>query len=521
MKKIIALLFCLIFLINMGIKAQNLIENPGFESGPTPSSEGAIGQGSITSPHAWGWNTAVAYSAIGSGASPDLFDLASPNCEISIPNNKWGDRPSNQSGTRYAGFSVTEPIMGSFTSGTLSSGCYDFSFYASRVDGYHMNCSGTPDPLSSQAEFELKVFLGNGSNTGTHQEIFSGNSSATNWTQFSSNFEIPSSSDNLFTNIIFRLEVGSIIIYLDDVYLEQITTVGPAGTGNELIENITYSGTENIFACQNLLAGYNVGHPGPDGNVIVQSGATVEYSAAERVLLKPGFSVKSNGNFHAFIQEGCNCVEDFSNDCDGIYYDPNGLLSELTYVALPGPTFAVTGTFTPISPYIYMSFSISEVDAWLSHNLVPNTFPTTLSSWQSSYTTGAIDFTPFVFEEGKIYKITHTVWSDFDCIDLNQDRWVTGNSAWIDNTVGVEPVLNNTISETKIYPNPNNGQFNITIESNGVTLIEVYDLRGKQVFSGLNSQRKKVIDISAQPKGIYLVRITIDDQVFSKKIIYQ
>jgi hypothetical protein len=74
---------------------------------------------------------------------------------------------------------------------------------------------------------------------------------------------------------------------------------------------------------------------------------------------------------------------------------------------------------------------------------------------------------------------------------------------------------------SKIYPNPNNGHFSITIESDETTLIEVYDLMGKQIFSENTNEVKRKIDITNQPKGIYLVKVTVGNEVFTEKVIYQ
>ncbi len=83
-------------------------------------------------------------------------------------------------------------------------------------------------------------------------------------------------------------------------------------------------------------------------------------------------------------------------------------------------------------------------------------------------------------------------------------------------------VKNNNGGLVFLYPNPNNGQFNVELENNdGDALIEVYDLMGKKVFSEHNTTGQLVVNIEDQPKGIYLVKITIDDEVFNEKIVYQ
>ncbi len=73
-----------------------------------------------------------------------------------------------------------------------------------------------------------------------------------------------------------------------------------------------------------------------------------------------------------------------------------------------------------------------------------------------------------------------------------------------------------------IYPNPNAGHFNIELKNNVEnTLVEVYDLMGKKVFTQNYVSTKFTIDITNQPKGIYLVKMITDNQVLEKKIIYQ
>ena len=73
-----------------------------------------------------------------------------------------------------------------------------------------------------------------------------------------------------------------------------------------------------------------------------------------------------------------------------------------------------------------------------------------------------------------------------------------------------------------IYPNPNNGQFNIYLgKTNQNTLIEVYDIMGKNIFTKNNVNNQLTIDINNQPKGIYFVKITIGNEVFNEKIVYQ
>ena len=78
-------------------------------------------------------------------------------------------------------------------------------------------------------------------------------------------------------------------------------------------------------------------------------------------------------------------------------------------------------------------------------------------------------------------------------------------------------------SDVKIYPNPSAGKF--TIEANnlhGSTKILVTDYQGREVQSFYLGQRygfKREIDLSGFPKGIYLIQISNQLQVKSRKIV--
>lgn len=76
-------------------------------------------------------------------------------------------------------------------------------------------------------------------------------------------------------------------------------------------------------------------------------------------------------------------------------------------------------------------------------------------------------------------------------------------------------------SNFAIYPNPNKGQFTIELNNTATeSTIEIYDLMGKKVWSKISLENKLEIDISNQPKGIYLVKVVNENQVKVQKIIY-
>jgi subtilisin-like proprotein convertase family protein len=83
-----------------------------------------------------------------------------------------------------------------------------------------------------------------------------------------------------------------------------------------------------------------------------------------------------------------------------------------------------------------------------------------------------------------------------------------------------------TEASFSIYPNPNNGTFNIKINSlSGEPMnVSVFDMRGRQVYrnrfdSGL--QQENTIDLGAVQAGVYLVNLSDGLQTITKKIVVE
>ena len=94
---------------------------------------------------------------------------------------------------------------------------------------------------------------------------------------------------------------------------------------------------------------------------------------------------------------------------------------------------------------------------------------------------------------------------------------------FVDAIVSNEEVLKNKI--LSVYPNPNNGQFEVELQGyEGEEIsIEVTDMSGKLIsiynFENVADHIKKPIDISKQPNGMYLVNILSKDGVKVSKIV--
>ncbi len=68
------------------------------------------------------------------------------------------------------------------------------------------------------------------------------------------------------------------------------------------IQNHTYQNGSMVETYPEIIAGYAVTDNKPYGNVILEAGSDVTYSATEQVVLKPGFHAKAGSNLHIKIE---------------------------------------------------------------------------------------------------------------------------------------------------------------------------------------------------------------------------
>ena len=89
----------------------------------------------------------------------------------------------------------------------------------------------------------------------------------------------------------------------------------------------------------------------------------------------------------------------------------------------------------------------------------------------------------------------------------------------VDNNDVEESVCDETEDEVMLYPNPNNGRFRVELNDTGdLAELSVYDNKGVLV----NSQKFTDVidvDISSNPAGVYLLRISKSDDVRSVIVV--
>lgn len=73
-------------------------------------------------------------------------------------------------------------------------------------------------------------------------------------------------------------------------------------------------------------------------------------------------------------------------------------------------------------------------------------------------------------------------------------------------TSGIDEIEKNSVS---LYPNPGKGYINISTEGlSSASNVVIYNLMGGRIYQGTLSKDKTEIDLSRQPKGIYLYRLS-------------
>lgn len=76
-------------------------------------------------------------------------------------------------------------------------------------------------------------------------------------------------------------------------------------------------------------------------------------------------------------------------------------------------------------------------------------------------------------------------------------------------------------STASLYPNPNNGKFNISLpETPGTKKISIFDLQGKEVYSLTTTEDLIGVDLSETTgRGVFVLKVLSDGREFTTKIV--
>jgi hypothetical protein len=94
-----------------------------------------------------------------------------------------------------------------------------------------------------------------------------------------------------------------------------------------------------------------------------------------------------------------------------------------------------------------------------------------------------------------------------------------GSDVNCDIITSVKKIANNNF--LSIYPNPNNGVFNIEIKDIGKTTIEIYNISGQLILQKSLNQNISKISLSNYPKGMYFIKVKMNNETMIQKIVYK
>lgn len=121
-------------------------------------------------------------------------------------------------------------------------------------------------------------------------------------------------------------------------------------------------------------------------------------------------------------------------------------------------------------------------------------------------------------------------YSDDNCMNMftagqkiRMQATLSGSRASLQSSQGCVPVgikesaLENSV---KVFPNPGNGVFNVTIEGNTIPFsVKVYNLLGEEVAEVSSAGLRTIsFDLGAQPNGVYFAEVLLDGEKVMKKI---
>ena len=93
-------------------------------------------------------------------------------------------------------------------------------------------------------------------------------------------------------------------------------------------------------------------------------------------------------------------------------------------------------------------------------------------------------------------------------------------NAWYNRLTTAEALstVDAMVLDMRIYPNPSNGSY-VTIQTpvNGVKYVEVFDITGKRLIN--TSLSADTLDVSSMSSGMYLVKVTVEGQSKTSKLI--
>lgn len=236
--------------------------------------------------------------------------------------------------------------------------------------------------------------------------------------------------------------------------------------------------------------------------MIVRSQANATFKSGDNIILEPGFIAEQGSNFTALIEPCDVNSARFIEDTVEIIDDKTIKIGNITIYDDSRETLPCTDD--PLIIYGLDRDTTSFINYWWDYG-------------NGVTSTNAV--ATIYYDEPGEYLVKLALTDSSGAIDTLTKTYIKDNC---DNSR--KQKLENSIlaNDVIIYPNPNAGSFAIELENTSKnSLIVISDLVGKVIFSKTIIDNTLQIDISNQPKGIYLVKVINGNNVTTQKIVYQ
>lgn len=116
--------------------------------------------------------------------------------------------------------------------------------------------------------------------------------------------------------------------------------------------------------------------------------------------------------------------------------------------------------------------------------------------------------------------VTSTAPEDASILRLTFRNYTNSSDVYIDNVVVSENTVsvgNHSLNNLLIYPNPVTGsQFYVESDSSSMKSVTIFDVLGKQV---LFTTTTSTVNVAGLQKGVYIVKVSQDGKIVSKKLV--
>ena len=277
-----------------------------------------------------------------------------------------------------------------------------------------------------------------------------------------------------------------------------------------LIENHQFYNNVNEIpykAGSILKAGYDVGNPSPNGNVVVNNGAKATFKAGSQIILEPGFIVEEGADFET-IFEPCNS-NTAKVDNEIIVIDEKTIqIGDITIYDDRVETLACSDTLR-----------IFGLDGDTTSFV--NYFWDFGNGQTSNSPVGEV-----FYENSGEYTVKLALTDSSGVTDTLSKIYIQPDCKGKTNRLSNDTTNNksNTVSylSPTIFPNPTAANINITQLNNFVGgNIEIINLMGQVIFTTTINSNQLSADLSKHPKGIYLIKISSDKEQVIEKIVLE